>query len=112
MHTTRIIVAIDLTSYRQAISEVVGELRPGIEIYEVEELDLDREVRRLLPDVVICSRLTELVESRIPVWVELYPDCEMESTVCIRGTQMEFDDIELSDIVSVVDQSDHLAHLG
>ncbi|MGB3635237.1 MAG: hypothetical protein WA982_14440, partial [Rubrobacteraceae bacterium] len=74
------ILAVDLTSYREAIAVVLGELRPDIEIYGVEEEELDREVRRLLPDMVVCSRLTDLVESRIPIWIELYPDCEPEST--------------------------------
>ena len=112
MHETRTILAIDLTSYREAIAAALAEMRPDVEIYQVGEEELDREVRRLLPDVVICSRLTELVKSRIPVWVELYPDCASQSTVCVRGTRMEFDDMQLSDIVSVIDQADRLAHLS
>lgn len=112
MHTTRIILAIGLTSYREALAQVLQELRPNIEVFEAEEMDLDREVRRLLPDMVVCSKLTKLVEDRIPVWIELYPGCESKSVVCIRETRMEIEDIQLPDVLSTVDQASPLAHLG
>ncbi len=38
-----------------------------------EPENLDREFLRLLPQLVVCSRLTRLVEHNAPSWVELYP---------------------------------------
>ena len=110
MNPTRIILAIELTSYREAFALALQSLRPDVRIFQAEENELDREVRRLLPDMVVCSRLTKLVEDRIPIWVELYPDCGPRSVVCIRGTRLEIEDMQLSDLLSVVDQTSYLAH--
>src|SRR5215211_609723 len=62
MGTRRILVANELTSYRQAIAIVFRELHPNVEVLEVHPETLDWEVARLSPDLVICSRVTAVVE--------------------------------------------------
>ncbi len=105
MSRTRVLVASELQSYRQALAAAFRELRPGVEVFEVEEDDLDREVERLAPDLVVCSRLSERVEDRVPNWVELYPGCGSRSVVSQRGERSTFEEIELSDLLSIVDST-------
>ena len=53
-----VIVGHKFTSYRQAIAGALRVLRPRIEVVEVGPQELDREVERLSPRMVICSPAT------------------------------------------------------
>lgn len=112
MGGTRILIASDLRSYREALAAALQELRPEIEVFEAEVGYLDLEVRRLLPDVVVTSKLTELVESRIPFWVELYPDCEDHAVINVRGRISKVDHVQLADLVSIIDRVGRVAQTG
>jgi len=97
----RILVANELTSYRQTIATVFRELHPGVEVFEADPDILDGEVVRLGPDLVICSRVTAVVRERVANWIELYPECKPFSTFCIEGERRAMEDIQLSDLLSV-----------
>jgi hypothetical protein len=99
MGLRRILVANELTSYRQSIAIVIGELHPNVEVLEVHPETLDREVARVGPDLVICSRVTTVVEERVANWIELYPECSPFSTFCIDGERSAMGDVQLSDLL-------------
>ena len=101
MGTRRILVANELMSYRQAIAIVFRELHPNVEVLEVHPETLDWEVARLGPDLVICSRVTAVVEERAANWIELYPECRSFSTFCIEGERRAMEDVQLSDLLAV-----------
>ena len=101
MGTRRIFVANELTSYRQSIASVIRELHPNVEVLEVHPEILDWEVARFGPDLVICSRITAVVEERAANWIELYPECRPFSTFCIGGERRAMEDVQLSDLLSV-----------
>jgi hypothetical protein len=101
MGTTRILVANELTSYRQSIAIVFRELHPNVEVIEVHPATLDWDVARLAPALVICSRVTTVVEERAANWIELYPECRPFSTFCIGGERRAMEDVQLSDLLSV-----------
>lgn len=101
MGARRIIVANELTSYRQAIATTIRELRPGVEVFEADPDVLDGEVARLGPDLVICSRVTCMVEQRATNWVELYPNCKSYSTFCVGGERRALEEVQLSDLLSL-----------
>ena len=108
MSIIRTLIANDLLSYREALSMTLRELRPEVEVFESRMVFLDHEVRRLLPNVVICSEVTDLVRDHILHWIELYPNCESRVTISNFGKRRVVDDIRLSDIVSLVDEADKL----
>ena len=101
MDARRILVANELTSYRQTIAIVIRELHPDVEVFEADPETLNREVARLRPDLVICSHVTSLVTDMVQNWVELYPDCEPFSTLCIGGERRAMEDVQLSDLLSL-----------
>jgi hypothetical protein len=70
----RALIANGPAMYREVISTALRELRPGVEVFTARPEDLEQEFLRLLPQLVVCSRLTKRVEFDAPVWVELYPD--------------------------------------
>ena len=105
MNSARVLVACDLRSYREAIAAAFRVLRPNVEVFEAEEEDLDREVGRLGPDLVVCSRLTPRVENHAPNWIELYPDYGPRSVVSVHGERSTIEEIQLSDLLSVLDRT-------
>ena len=101
MGARRILVANDLTSYRQMIAIVFRKLHPNVEVLEVHPETLDWEVARLVPDLVVCSRVTAVVRERAANWIELYPEGSSFSTFCIGGERRAMEDVQLSDLLSV-----------
>ncbi|PLS85952.1 MAG: hypothetical protein CYG60_09810, partial [Actinobacteria bacterium] len=53
--------------------------------------------------LVICTNATPLVCSRVPIWVELYPNCEASSRISIRGETATVEGIELTDVLALLD---------
>ena len=105
-----ILVANELASYRESIAAVLGASLPEVEVLEADSADLNREVLRLRPDLVICSRVTPLVEERVPNWVELYPDCVPHSTFCVEGERSTKEQVDLADLLAVADRGRSAAH--
>ena len=98
-----LLVANELASYRESIAAVLRASLPCVEVFEAVSADLNREVLRLRPELVICSRITSLVETRVPNWIELYPELKPFSTFCLDGDRSVREQVHLSDLLSVVD---------
>ncbi len=105
MNLTRVVVANELRSYRQVLARAFGNLRSNVEVSAVEPEDLDGEVKRLRPGFVVCSRATPAVESRVPIWVELYPDHQAHSRVGLRGVTTTVEDMQFDDLLALLDRS-------
>ncbi len=112
MNGTRVLVACELQSYRQALAVAFRELRPSAEVFEAEEEDLDHEVERLGPDLVVCSRRTGRIEDRAPSWVELYPNHGTHSVVSVLGERSTVEEIQLCDLLSIIDRAEGSQHPG
>lgn len=95
-------------SYREAIAEAFRALRTNVEVITVEPVELNDSVRRLAPDVVVCSEATDTVRNNVPVWVELYPGYEVRSVISISGRREEYAEIELTDLLSILDRAEGL----
>jgi hypothetical protein len=105
----RVLMANEPRAYREGIAAVIGQLRPEVEVKTVEPGDLDSSIERLSPDMVICSKATDALKGRVRVWVELYPDNDALSVAYIGGRRMEYAEIQLSDLLSIVDKAEELA---
>jgi hypothetical protein len=110
MNATRVLVACGLASYRGAIAGAFRGLRPNVEVFEAEKEDLDGEVERLGPDLVVCDRVTARVATHVPNWVELYPDYGPRSVVSVRGERTTIEEIQLPDLLSILDRAERSAH--
>jgi hypothetical protein len=107
----RILVANEPRSYREVIGAALQALKPNVEVLTIGPEQLDREVERSVPDLVLCSRLTPTVEDEVPAWVELYPNGEPLVAMSIDGLRMTaIDDIGLDNLLWIVDRAEVLAH--
>lgn len=116
MEKLRILVANEPCAYREAITGVLRELRPHIEVNVAEPDGLDGEVARLRPHLVVCSRITVAVQA-LPGWVMLYPDGDNRAEIFTAGELMTVENVAFSDLLSFIDRmellfagkADHLA---
>lgn len=100
----RVLFANAPLSYRQAMAVAIETLRPEVEVLICDPDALDLEVERFCPDLVVCSHVTALVKSRVPAWVELYPDESQLATIVMGNRRTKTVGIELDDLLSIVDQ--------
>ena len=96
-------------AYREGIAAVISQLRPEAEIETVEPSALDASIERFSPDLVICSKATDALKGGVRVWVELYPENAAWSVASIGGRRMEYAEIQLPDLLSIVDKAEELA---
>jgi hypothetical protein len=62
-----------------------------------------------LPHLVVCSRVTDVVERNTLAWVELYPDNNTtESVVSLAGEKSIYPDMDFETLLSVLDETEHL----
>lgn len=105
----RVLMANEPRAYREGIAAVISQLRPAVEVETVEPDALDDSIKRYVPDMVICSKATETLKGRVRVWVELYPENGAISVANISGRRMEYTEIQLPDLLSIVDKAEELA---
>ena len=105
----RVLMANEPRAYREGIAAVISQLRPTVVVETVEPDALDASIKRYVPDMVICSKATETLKGRVRVWVELYPENGAISVASIDGRRMEYTEIQLPDLLSIVDKAEELA---
>jgi hypothetical protein len=108
----RIIVANDPRAYREVLSAAVSGARPEIELIMVESQELDEAIIRLNPDFVVCSRLSEILETRSASWVLLYPDGERLVITNLDGNRTEALDLDFEGLMLVVENLESLGRTG
>jgi hypothetical protein len=106
MNDMRVLVANEPNVYREAIAEALRELRPHVEVSTAEPGDLDREIGRLEPHLVVCSRISTAVEA-VRAWVLLYPDGENRAEIKAADSRVTVEDMKLGDLISAMDGMEH-----
>jgi hypothetical protein len=106
-----VIFAIEPRSYRQVMGEALRSMRPHLEVVVLEPGTLEAGVARLEPDLVFADRPASS-SSGGPAWVEFRPYEEPPARVCLAGRTWELEDVELSDLLSIVDQTEELVQTG
>jgi hypothetical protein len=108
----RIVVANEPRAYREVIAEAIRAQRSNLEVITAEPVDLDGAIVELAPDLVVCSRLTEAVETHPFAWILLYPDGQASAIVSIQGRRSMSEYIEFTGLLAAVDQAETLTQAG
>ena len=108
-----VLIAIEPRSYRQVIGRAIQALRPHIEVVVLEPSTLGAGVTRLDPDLVFADRPDTFGPgggpTRRSAWVEFRPYEEPPARVCLAGRTWELEEVELSDLLSIVDEAEELS---
>ncbi len=100
----RILIANEPRAYRETISTVIAQLRPCFEVFVVEPLALERMLRLMAPDCVVCSGLTKTVELESPTWIQLYPEGEPHAVVSANGKHSIYPDLDFDALLCILDR--------
>jgi hypothetical protein len=106
----RVVLANEPAVYREVISSAIAVLRPDFEVFTAEPAYLDREFARRGPRlVVVCSRLTELVERDALAWVQLYPCGASHTLVALDGERpTKVAHMDLDTLLGMLDVADRV----
>ena len=100
-----ILLANEPRAYRDTIAVALRMLRPEINVLVSEPNMLDGDILQHLPQVVICSHLTTLLESRVATWVVLYPNGTLGALLNDNGTRTTVGEMDLKALVDLVDRT-------
>jgi hypothetical protein len=103
-----VLIAIEPRSYRQVIGRTIQALRPHIEVVVLDPDTLGAGVARLEPELVFANRPASS-SSGGPAWVEFRPYEEPPARVRLAGRTWELEAVELSDLLSIVDEAEGLS---
>jgi hypothetical protein len=104
----RILLANEPLTYREVLAYAFKTLRPEAEVRVAGQEDLDQEVRRFRPHMVVCNRATPEVKEITMSWVELYPDGEPVAMICTMGQLSTIVDVHLDNLIFIIDQTAEL----
>ena len=105
-----VLVAIEPRSYRQVIGQTIQALRPHVEVVVLAPDTLEAGVARLGPDLVFANRPdASAAPTGRPAWVEFRPYEEPPARGRLAGKTRELGEVELSDLLSIVDEAEGLS---
>ena len=106
-----VVFAIEPRSYRQVMGEALRSMRPHLEVVVLEPGTLGAAVARLEPHLVFADRPDEACgpNGRPAAWVEFRPYEEPPARVRLAGRTWELEEVELSDLLSIVDEAEELS---
>ena len=105
MPPIRVLVANEPRAYREAIAAGLRELRPAFDVVETDPAGLDAAVVRLAPAFVVCSEVTEVVETRSPAWVLLYPEGTRLAVASVAGEHATTGELDLAGLLALLDRA-------
>ena len=108
----RILVANDPRAYRDVIAGVLRVLFIDAEVITAEPDEVDAAILELTPQIVVCSTLTDTVETHIPAWILLYPGGTGVAVLSIAGQRTSVDGIEFEGLLTLVRQASELSPAG
>ncbi len=112
MERVRVLLANEPPAYREVLALVFQEMQLPADVSCVEPEDLDGEIVRLSPHLVICSRLTGMLDAARIGWLLLYPDGETRAVLSMLGQRTELTDTDFNDLLVLVERTSDLAQAG
>ena len=109
----RVLVAFEnvRSSYSRAIARAIRQLRQGLEVRSILLEELEQELVRFDPHVVVCSRPNDTLPStRRGAWVHIPTDDGLEdderlARICLDGEHWRTDGPPLSELLEVLDET-------
>ena len=100
-------------SYGEAMVGAVRASRPGLEEVALAHLrDLEAELERFDPHLVVSSRPNTFEAGGRAAWVLLSDDPEEPSEVCIDGRHRRLENPGLEQILEIIDETAELVQSG
>ena len=98
-----VLIANDPLSYREVMAFTIQELRPEVEVWTSDPADLEREILRLKPNLVMCSQAPVAAPPYLLTYIVMYPDGENRAEITTAEQRVNVPDIEFGDLLSIID---------
>jgi hypothetical protein len=113
MRTIHVMVANEPPLYREALAATIRIVRPALETSLVEPQELDVATIRHELQLVVCSRLTDVVESQSLAWALIYPEGASWSELSLAGERTRVSHLDLSHLLAFLDKTvDHAGRVS
>jgi hypothetical protein len=99
-------------SYGEAMVGAVRASRPGLEVALAHLRDLEAELERFDPHLVVSSRPNTFEAGGRAAWVLLSDDPDEPSEVCIDGRHRRLENPGLEQILEIIDDTAELVQTG
>lgn len=104
----RVLVSIAPLSYREALAFSLRNHRPHLEVMITAPDDLDREVERFEPHLVVCNGVTSLVRSNVLSWVAIRFEDGLGALISLDNHTSEVHDIMTEDVLGAIDETERI----
>ena len=99
-------------SYGEAMVGAVRASRPGLKVALTHLRELEAELERFDPHLVVSSRPNTFEVGGRAAWVLLSDDPEEPSEVCIDGRHRRLENPGLEEILEILDETEELVRPG
>ena len=99
-------------SYGEAMVGAVRASRPSLEVALAHLRELEAELERFDPHLVVSSRPNTFEAGGRAAWVLLSDDPEEPSEVCIDGRHRRLENPGLEEILGIIDETEELVGTG
>lgn len=103
MKMLSVLIANDPLSYREVMAVTIQELRPEVEVWTSDPADLEREILRLGPNLVMCSQTPLVAHPYLLTYIVMYSDGENRAEITTAGQCVNVPDIEFCNLLSIID---------
>ena len=99
-------------SYGEAMVGAVRASRPGLEVALAHLRELEAELERFDPHLVVCSRPNTFDPGGRAAWVLLSDDPDEPSEVCINGRHRRLENPGLEEMLEIIDETEGMVRSG
>ena len=104
----RVLIAVVPRMYRNTLERVLKQERPNLEVKSTDPEDLDREMSRFKPHLLVCSELSPKVDDVVLSWVHVLYNDSLSANVRVGERQSTLQDASLEDLLRVIDKTERL----
>jgi hypothetical protein len=97
-----VLVGNNLPLYREVLVSAFRAMRPDLAVESVSDVDLDAEILRLRPSLVICSSASQTIRDLCPAWILLFPGERDEAIVTVAGKESVLPHAGISELLAVI----------
>ncbi len=111
---TRVLVAFDdeHRAYREVIAAGIGLLRPHTEVSTATPAEIEGEIGRFDPQVVVCGVPGRTDPGGVPAWVELPVEPQRPARIRVGGSRRTSVNLDLEGLLAIVDEAEELVGEG
>ena len=98
--------------YSEAMERAIGVSRPHLEIEVARTSELETEMERFDPHMVLCEQPNPAHPGGRGAWVKHSYEPSEPSEVCLGGRRWELENPTLEELIAIIDETEELVRTG